>query len=202
MEQFASRGFEKTTMREIARSSGMSLGAAYHYVPSKEFLAHDFYKMTFQDHLPEVERVLREEKTLPRRLAGVIAANLKVAEPFHEIGKMLYRVAADPGHPLSPFSEASRDLRARNIDIMRRVLETEKVPEAFRESLPELFWMLKMACVLYWVHDASPDREKSYALTARLSDLTAAMVKLARIPILRDPVKTFIAIFQAFKIYA
>ena len=35
---FRERGFDETTMRDIASACGLSLGAAYHYFPSKEAL--------------------------------------------------------------------------------------------------------------------------------------------------------------------
>ncbi|MBW2465654.1 MAG: helix-turn-helix transcriptional regulator, partial [Deltaproteobacteria bacterium] len=31
---FRDKGFDETTMRDIAREAGISLGAAYHYFPS------------------------------------------------------------------------------------------------------------------------------------------------------------------------
>ena len=36
-------GYEKTTMRAIARRAGVSLGNAYHYFSSKEHLIQAFY---------------------------------------------------------------------------------------------------------------------------------------------------------------
>src|SRR5690348_1319578 len=41
---FQERGVEGTTMRDIAKAAGMSLGAAYYYFPSKEALVFAFYE--------------------------------------------------------------------------------------------------------------------------------------------------------------
>ena len=35
---FRQRGFDATTMRDVAGAADMSLGAAYHYFPSKDAL--------------------------------------------------------------------------------------------------------------------------------------------------------------------
>src|SRR2546428_12811266 len=47
---FRKRGFEPTTMRDIARASKLSLGAAYYYFPSKEALIHAFYDRVQDEH--------------------------------------------------------------------------------------------------------------------------------------------------------
>src|SRR5258708_24205247 len=106
MKLFLQQGFEKTTMREIARAAGLAPGASYYHFESKEHLIFDFYEKSYNDNLPEAERVLREEKKLGKRLAGVIAAHLKVSEPYHGISKVLFKTAADPSSALSPFSQA------------------------------------------------------------------------------------------------
>lgn len=50
---FAERGFHATTMRDLARASGMSLAGMYHYVRSKEELLLRIQERCF-------ERVMRE----------------------------------------------------------------------------------------------------------------------------------------------
>src|SRR5262249_3991252 len=41
---FKERGVEATTMRDIAKAAGLSLGAAYYYFPSKEALVFAYYE--------------------------------------------------------------------------------------------------------------------------------------------------------------
>jgi len=201
MKLFLKQGFEKTTMRDIARTAGLAPGAAYYYVESKEHLVFDFYEKSYLDHLPEVETILKDEKKLGDRLAGVISAHLKVSEPYHEIGKVLYKVAADPAHTLSPFSEPSRELREKNIEVMRRVLEGQKISADLSGQLPEILWMFKMACVLYWVHDRSPERKKTYRLVGELSALVAGLLRVAGLPVLRAYTKKFLELYFRYKTF-
>ena len=44
-------GYEKTTMRAIAKKAGVSLGNAYHYFDTKEHLIQAFYHRLHQEHL-------------------------------------------------------------------------------------------------------------------------------------------------------
>ena len=47
---FQHRGVEATTMRDIARAAGLSLGAAYYYFPSKEALLFAYYEANQARH--------------------------------------------------------------------------------------------------------------------------------------------------------
>ncbi|MGB7622491.1 MAG: TetR family transcriptional regulator [Terriglobia bacterium] len=201
MRLFLQQGFERTTMREIARAAGLAPGAAYYYFESKDHLIFDFYRKSYEDHLAEAERVLREEKKLSRRLAGVIRAHLKVAEPYHEISKVLFKTAADPAHPLSPFSKESKELRDKNIDLLRRVLEGQKLEKDLNERLPEMLWMFKMGMILYWVHDLSPRREKTYHLVNECAELVSQVIQISRLPVLNRLTRKVVDLYYKFKTF-
>jgi AcrR family transcriptional regulator len=47
---FRRQGFARTTMRDIAHAAGLSLGAAYHYFPSKDALVMAYYEWTQVEH--------------------------------------------------------------------------------------------------------------------------------------------------------
>jgi len=201
MRLFLDQGFEKTTMREIASAAGLAPGAAYYHFESKEHLIFDFYEITFQKHLPEAEKILAEEKGLAKRIAGVVKAHLKVSEPYVEISKVLFRIAADPVNPLSPFSKASKDLRDRNIEILRRCLQGHKLDKTLAAKLPELLWMYKMGMILYWLHDTSPKRSKTYEFVDKTSALVASLIQLSRLPVLSGFSKKAVDLFEAYKIF-
>ena len=59
-------GYEKTTMRAIAKKAGVSLGNAYHYFDTKEHLIQAFYHRTHEEHLaatvPALTQVLGHEE--------------------------------------------------------------------------------------------------------------------------------------------
>ena len=201
MKLFLDQGFEKTTMREIASAAGLAPGAAYYHFESKEHMVFDFYEMSYQKHLAEAERVLADEKDLAKRIAGVIKAHLKVSEPYYEISKVLFRIAADPKHPLSPFSKESKDLRDRNIEILRRCLEGQKLDKDLAARLPELLWMFKMGMILYWLHDQSAKRAKTYQFVDQASAMVASLIQLSKLPVLGSFSKKAVAVFDEYKIF-
>ncbi len=200
MRLFQERGYDKTTMRAIAKEAGVSVGNAYYYFAGKEHLIQGFYDRIAQEHQAAVREVLDRETGLEERLAGVLRAWLDVATPYHEFAAQFFKNAADPESPLSPFSAESEHARQAAIDVHREVLagSKAKVPAELAEALPELMWLSQMGLVLYWVFDRSPERERSRRLAGRGARLTARGVALARFRVLRPLVHEVHELFTDF----
>ena len=203
LKLFMEKGFERTTMREIAASASLAPGAAYYHFASKESMIFDFYENSYEAHLPQVEDVLAHKKALKDRLAGVVAAQIKVAEPYKDISKALLKTAIDPDQGISPFSQASKPLRDKNIAIMAEVLEgsSSKPPPKLKAALPELFWLFKMGMILYWLHDRSSEGRKTYQLIDRSTDLMSKLIGVAGLPMLRTVSAKALGLLDEFRPY-
>ena len=203
LKLFMEKGFENTTMREIAASAGLAPGAAYYHFASKESMIFDFYENSYEAHLPQVDEILAQKKALKDRLAGVVEAHIRVSEPYKDISKALFKTAIDPDQEISPFSQASKPLRDKNIAIMAAVLEgsTSKTPPRLRAALPELFWLYKMSMILYWLHDCSSDGQKTYQLINRSADLIAKAIGVAGLPVIRSVSTRALGLLDEFRPY-
>ena len=206
MQLFLKEGYEKATMREIARKAGMSPGAAYYYFPSKEHIIQYYYEEGYEEQLEASRQVLEKEKSLEKRLAGVVSAHMEVANPYHSISRILFKTAADPTHPISPFSPESKELRDLNIQIFVDLLEgtttsLSGVPKKFLDRLPELLWLYKMGIILYWVHDTSPEREKTFSLINKSAALIARIIAASKIPGVKTLVLKGVEMFDSYKTY-
>src|SRR5581483_10463449 len=100
---FRQKGFDATTMRDVAQTAGVATGAAYYYYPSKEAIVMDFYKTSWEEMQPRLETAVGIEKNLEGRLRALIAAKLEAFAPNRNVLRSLLRNGADPRHPLSPF---------------------------------------------------------------------------------------------------
>jgi len=200
---FLKQGYEKATMRNIAKEAGLAPGAAYYHFDTKEHIIFAFYEKSYEEHLPIVEEVLATEKEFKKRLAGAVKAHMQIAEHYHEISKILLTTAINPDHSLSPFSKASKELRDKNIDIFRRVIEgtSSSIPEALKSKLPEILWMFKMGMILYWVYDKSPKQKKTFQLIDQSSILIARLVTLSNLPVLKGFSEQFVKMFYRYKFY-
>jgi AcrR family transcriptional regulator len=183
---FQEHGYEATTMRRVAEAAGVLLGNAYYYFESKEHLIQGFYAKTHAEHLAACEPILARESELAARLKGVLHAKIDTADPYHRISGILFKSAADPESPLSPFSAASTPVRTDAIALMRRVVGGSKtrVPKDLAERLPELLWLHEMAIILFWLHDRSAGRVRTRRLIDRTVELVAKLVSVARLPLM------------------
>ncbi|HEX6912755.1 MAG TPA: TetR family transcriptional regulator [Longimicrobium sp.] len=187
VQMFMERGYEETTMRAIAERAGVALGSAYYYFRSKEQLIQGFYARTHEEHLAACAHVLRTERTLRGRLHGVMAAKLRTAEPYHRFSGVLFRTAADPESPLNPFSAESLPTRLEAIAVFAEVVrgaEDRKIPGDLEKDLPELLWTYHMGVILFWIHDRSPGRVRTWRLMERTVDLVARLVALSTLPLM------------------
>lgn len=187
VRMFMERGYEETTMRAIAEQAGVALGSAYYYFRSKEQLIQAFYGRTHEEHLAEAAHVLRTERTLRDRLYGVMATKLRTAEPYHRFSGVLFRTAADPESPLNPFSAESLPARREAIALFAEVVrgaEDRRIPRDMEEELPELLWTYHMGVILFWIHDRSPGRARTWTLMERTVDLVARLIALSTLPLM------------------
>jgi AcrR family transcriptional regulator len=192
---FSEHGYDRTTMRAIAKEAGVSVGNAYYYFSSKEHLIQGFYDRIAEVHGEQSAEILATETDFARRLREVMLSWLAVAGPYHQFGKQLFVNAADPDSPLSPFSPESSPARDAQIAIHRAVIEgsSAKVDPDLRPDLPELIWLYHMGVVLFWVHDKSPNCVRTRLLVERTVPLIDRLISLSRLrvfrPLTRDIVR-------------
>jgi AcrR family transcriptional regulator len=200
MRLFQERGYDKTTMRAIAKEAGVSVGNAYYYFEGKEHLIQGFYDRIAKEHQVAVREVLDRETDLEARLAGVLKVWIDIATPYHEFAVQFFKNAADPDSPLSPFSPESEHARVEAVRVHREVLagSKTKVPEELRDVLPELMWLSQMGLVLYWIFDRTEGRERTYRLAERGARITSRGVSLARFRVLRPLVREVHELFTDF----
>lgn len=183
---FRERGYEAATMRAIAERAGVSLGNAYYYFGSKEHLIQAFYSRTHAEHLAAVGDRLEKMRDLKSRLLWVMRTKLETIEPYHPFAALLFRSAADPKSPLNPFSDESEPLRQEATALFVRVVDRARGPLApdLRPELPGLLWLYHMAIVLFWIHDHSEGRWKTWKLMERSVDLVAKLIAVISMPLM------------------
>ena len=187
LEMLHERGYENTTMRAIAQKAGVSLGNAYHYFGSKDHLIQAFYHQTHDNHLQASLPVLQKETSLKARLLSVIRLKIDTLEPYHEFAGVLFQTAADPHSPLNPFAHAAAPVRRDSIKLFEDLVAGSKarIPEDLRAELPYLLWLYHMGIILFWIHDSSRKRARTYRLIDQTVDLLDKLISAASNPFMR-----------------
>ena len=192
LELFREKGYEETTMRAIAERAGLALGNTYYYFRSKEHLIQAFYGRTHEVRLESSIALLEKERDLKKRLLGIMRDMIEKIEPYHRFAGVLFRTAADPQSPLNPFSRESAPIRDESVALFARVVEGSnvRVPKDLKAELPYLLWVYHMGIILFWIHDSSAGRARTYRLVEQTVDLVVKLIGLASNPLMRPLRKT------------
>src|SRR5947207_5359380 len=181
------RGYERTTMRAIAKKAGLSLGNAYHYFGSKDHLIQAFYHRTHEEHLAASQPILEKESSLKERLLAIMRLKISTLEPYHRFAGVLFKTAADPHNPLNPFADESAPVRLDSLKLFKDLVsETRtRIPNELRAELPYLLWLYHMGVILFWIHDSSRNQRRTYKLIDQTVDLLDRLISFASNPLMR-----------------
>lgn len=187
MELFREKGFEETTMRDIAAKAGVALGGAYYYFSSKDAIVLAFYREMQETSNEPVLGALAGQKKLRDRIRRVVEQRLQLLEPNRKFCAALFRHAPDSADPLSPFSEESKPIREGAIEHMRIAVEGSdmKIPADLQPRLPYLLWLYQMALIMFWLYDHSPNQERTYKLLDKSLGLLTNLLRLSGLPLMK-----------------
>jgi len=96
LELFRDRGFEVTTMRDIAKAAKVATGAAYYYFPSKEAIVAAYYDQVQRSHAEKVREELKGKAELRERLGTVVHSKLEILKDDRKFLGALFRYTGDP----------------------------------------------------------------------------------------------------------
>src|SRR5579871_3261354 len=78
MKLFREKGYERTTMRDIAEAADLAVANAYHYFRSKDDLMIAFYERINDEQADVAQAALAQQKTLKDRLITTLRCKLAV----------------------------------------------------------------------------------------------------------------------------
>ncbi len=187
LDLFREKGFEATTMRDIAAKAGVALGAAYYYYSAKDAIVLAFYREMQETSNEVVLEALAGHKKLRDRIRCVLEKRLELLAPNRKFCAALLRHAPDGAHPLSPFSEEARPIREHAIEHMRIAIEggDVKVPSDLKPRLPYLLWLYQMALIMFWLYDRSQGQERTRRLMDKSLGLLVNLLRISTLPLMK-----------------
>jgi len=179
----ARRGYEATTLREIARAAHVSVGLLYRYFPSKQAVIIALY----EELSGEFARAARMPPGRWRaRFVFALQTSLDVLEPHRVALRALIPVlVGDPRDGV--FSDGSAFSRQR----VQRVFEQAVVGSidapkpALAEGLGRLLYLVHLAVLLWWLLDKTPKQRATKALVGLMQQLLPSAAFTLRLPSIR-----------------
>jgi AcrR family transcriptional regulator len=185
LDLFRERGFDETTMRDIAGRAGLSLGAAYYYFKSKEAIVGAYYDYVQEAHQTRARDACAQARDLRGRLRAAFHTKIDILQHDRRLLRALFRYGGDPSHPLSWFGPGTRQQRDLSFAVFADALGDERLPTDVRDAAPTLLWTLHMGILLFFLYDATPGERRTRRLIDAAVDFVVDAKRVATSPLLR-----------------
>jgi len=183
----AARGYEATTLRDIAKDAGVSVGLLYRYFPSKQAVVIALYDELSTGYA-------RQAAEMPAgkwrdRFIFALNASLHVLEPHQMALRALTPVlVGDPEEGIFATSTAFSRLRVQRV-FEEAVIEASDAPrQPLAAALGRLLYLVHLAVLLWWLLDKSSNQRATAALVSLTQQLLPSAAMALRVP----PVRRFV----------
>jgi len=196
LELFRDRGFEATTMQDIASAAQVAKSAAYYYFPSKESIVQAYYEAVQAEQERLCAETFASTTDLRKRILTAMLLRFDLVQNDRKLLGVVFRYNAEPNHPLSCLGPGTAVLRKRSMLTFAEALSVERLPKDLAELLPLALWSLQMGLLVLFLYDTTTNQERTRRLATGAIDLTLKLLTLAKLPILKPARTRVIALLR------
>jgi AcrR family transcriptional regulator len=193
---FREKGFDATTMQDVAARAELAKSATYYYFPSKEAIVQAYYEMVQSEQERISAEALAETKDLKSRLRMAMQTKFELVKDDRKLLGVVFRYTGEPDHPLSCLGKGTAEIRRRSIDIFRQAIAGEKLPRDLEQLLPIALWALQMGLLVMFLYDGSANQRRTRRLADGALELTLRLLGLAKLPVLKPARTKILALLQ------
>ena len=180
----ARRGYEATTLREIAGEAGVSVGLLYRYFPSKQAVIVALYDELSTEYARRAAGM--KPGTWRSRFIFALETSLDVLKPHRVPLRALIPVlVGDPEDGVFAEGTAFSRLRVQRVfeEAVTGATDAPRAPLA--EALGRLLYLLHLSVLLWWLLDRTPRQRATAALVALAQQLLPSATLALRLPAIR-----------------
>ena len=187
LQLIAARGYEATTLRDIAKEAGVSVGLLYRYFPSKQSVVIALYDELSTDYA-------RQAADIPAgkwrdRFLFALTTSLDVLKPHKMALRALTPVlVGDPEEGIFAASTSFSRLRVQRVFEAAVTGASDAPKKPLAEALGRLLYLVHLSVLLWWLLDKTSNQRA----TAALVTLTRQLLPSAALALLVPPVRTFV----------
>jgi AcrR family transcriptional regulator len=153
LKLFAERGYEETTLREIAKAAKVSPGLLYRYFPSKRAVVLALYNELSAEYAAKVQ--VMTKGSWRDRFVFALETSLEVLGPHRDVLASLTPVLVSRGDE-SLFAPSTAFARERVEGAFHHAVARAKDAPKDPENLGWLLYLVHLAIILWWLLDRTP----------------------------------------------
>lgn len=141
---FTEKGYDKTSMQDIADAVGMSKGGIFHHFNSKEDIFNTVMERQFEQIIETINQWMDEMHglTAKEKLRGLIRRNLMDEKIIKESGEMVSSAIESPQIILAFTQNHVKKLAPIIADIIQEGIEDGSISTAFPKECAEVLLLL------------------------------------------------------------
>jgi AcrR family transcriptional regulator len=183
----AERGYEATTLRDIASEAGVSVGLLYRYFPGKQAVVIALYDELSSEYARQAA-AMKAGKWRDRFLFA-LRTSLNVLEPHQVALRALTPIlVGDPEEGIFAAGTAFSRLRVQRVFEEAVTGSSDAPKQPLAEALGRLLYLVHLAVLLWWLLDKSPGQRATTALVSLVQQLLPAAALTVRVM----PVRRFV----------
>lgn len=191
---FATKGYDQTTMRDIAAASECSLGLTYRYFASKEDLVLELYRwlvVQLEELVPLLPAI-----SMTDRFHRLMHALLEIMAPHRLTLVALSGAALNPLSRAGVFGAEGAEVRRRaRASYQALVAGARDAPRASQvDDLATLLYGAQLALILFWLQDLSPETHRTEELLQFIHEMLGRFQPLLRVPWIVQRIARFVQI--------
>jgi len=191
----ARKGYESTTLRDMAKEAGVSVGLLYRYFPSKRAVIVALYEELSAEY---AERALAMPRGKWReRFLFALTTSLEVLAPHRTALKGLVPViVGDPEEGVfAPGMAFSRE-RVQGVFELAVSEATDSPGAPLAPALGRLLYLVHLAVLLWWLLDRSTNQRATSALVGLARQILPSAALTLRLPPVRRLLLSGDALFR------
>ena len=183
------RGYEATTLRDIAKEADVSVGLLYRYFPSKQAVIVALYDDLSTEFAARAAAI--EVGKWRDRFMFALQASLEVLQPHRTTLHALIPVLiGDPEDGVFATRTAFSRQRVQAVFEQAITGSTDPPKQQLGEALGRLLYLVHLAVLLWWLLDQTPKQRATVALVALTQQLLPSAALTLRLPSIRRFVLT------------
>ena len=181
------RGYDETTLRDIAKAAGVSVGLLYRYFPSKQAVIIALYDELSADYSLQAEAM--PSGRWRERFLFALNTSVQVLEPHRLVLRALIPVlVGDPNDGV--FAESTSFSRARVQGAFENAVAgaTDAPRASLAAALGRLLYLVHLAVLLWWLLDKSAKQRATRGLVMLTEQILPSAALTLRLP----PIRRFV----------
>lgn len=189
IDLFNEKGYEETTMIDIAKGADCSPGLAYRYFDGKDALILELWQHLATDFVQRLEQV--EDGPWVDRYHRAMQIKIEQLNPYRDVIQSTVGAAMNPSSSVAIISTQSTEYRDVTLAGLEALISNSKdAPKELRtKQLSILMYGIHLIFILVWIYDQTPRQRITQNALSYMQDT----LKLIRPILILPPVANSLA---------